>query len=236
MGNPVKYISILLKCAVAGAACCVAFLGQASAGTTLSGSLTADNAFYAYLSTSETSLGTLVSSGNNWGQTYSFAGAALTAGVIYYLNIEVINYGGPYGLLGSLSLSGSDFSFSNGSQTLDTNTTNWQTSLNSNNSNVSPQAWVAATGAASNVYMNGAAAQYLNGQGPWGFHSGIDTASVWIDNGTTTDLYDNGNFTVDYSTTITYNGTAAAPEPASLSMLGLGLIGLAFGRHRARRV
>lgn len=210
------------------------FAGQASATTTLAGSLTADNAFYAYLSTSETNRGTLIGSGTDWGQTYSFAGVSLTAGVTYYLHIEVINYGGPYGLLGSLSLSGSDFSFGNGSQTLNTDLTNWRASLASANGTVAQQPWVPATGQASYVYQNGIPVPSVNGDSPWGFHLGISPTATWIDAAGVTDQYNGGYETIDYSTTITYSG-AAAPEPASAALFGAGLFGMGWVKRRLRR-
>ncbi len=72
--------------------------------TTLSGNLTSDDAFYAYISTNNSVLGTPVyvtgvetsSGGTNgaggiwWGYSYSFTGITLTPGQTYYLQIEAI--------------------------------------------------------------------------------------------------------------------------------------------------
>src|ERR1039458_8120985 len=62
--------------------------------TTINGNMTVDNAFYAYVSTNNAVLGTLVASGNSWPTTFSLS-AALTPGVTNYLQIVAINYGGP---------------------------------------------------------------------------------------------------------------------------------------------
>jgi hypothetical protein len=75
--------------------------GQSANATTLSGALTADNAFYAYISTDDAVLGTLVAEGNNWGATSTFSNFVLTPGQTYYLQVEAINYGGPGALIGS---------------------------------------------------------------------------------------------------------------------------------------
>ncbi len=103
--------------------------GPASA-TTISGSMTADDSFTAYLSTSDASLGTPIASGSNWGFAYSFSTVSLTPGQNYYLHIEAYDAAPPGGFIGSFTLSDSGFAFVNGSQTLDTNTTDWVGNIN----------------------------------------------------------------------------------------------------------
>ena len=113
--------------------------------TTLNWSITADNAFALYISTSDTSVGTLVSSNlgsmataGQWNT--AFTGSISVSG-IEYINIVGYNYtssnglwtspGTPYGgdnpaaLLGSFTLTGGLGSFSNGNTSLVTNTANW---------------------------------------------------------------------------------------------------------------
>jgi hypothetical protein len=199
---------------------------QCAHATTISGNLTADNAFFAYISTSNSSLGTLVTSGNSWGTTFSFTNFALTPGQTYYLQVEGINYGGPGAIIGQFNLSDTGFHFANGSQTLLTGTTNWLASYNDSNSNPSnQQTWVTPTGG---VIDEGA-----NGVSPWGMHSGISASAHWID-GATNGLSTCGNCTVDFSATIV-SSVAATPEPGTLGLLGSALLGAGLMRFRRRR-
>jgi hypothetical protein len=101
---------------------------SAAVANSISGYLTADNQFNAYLSTSPTTQGTPITSGNNWQTSYPLS-VSLTPGTTYYLQIEGINTGSystnnPGVILGSFSISGS-FLFSNGTQSLITDTTDW---------------------------------------------------------------------------------------------------------------
>ncbi len=193
--------------------------------STISGSLTADNAFFAYISTSNSVRGTLVASGNDWGQPFPLSTFSLTAGQTYYLQIEAINYGGPGAIIGDFTLSDAGFHFSNGTQHLLTDTTNWLASYNdSNNSPSAQQPWVTPTG--------GVTSQGANGVGPWGNKSGISASALWID-GTTNGLSVCQNCTVDFSTTITSN-RPTVPEPATFGYLGSALAGLCLTRFRRR--
>jgi hypothetical protein len=190
---------------------------QSANATTLSAALTVDNAFYAYISTDNTVLGTLVASGNDWGATSTLSDYSLTPGQTYYLQVEAINYGGPGGFIGQFDLSDTGFQFANGSQAILTDTTDWLAIYN--NANFDPSAqqpWVTPTGS---VYSVG-----TNGVGPWGPVSGIDGNADWID-ATVDGLNDCQNCTVDFSTTITSN-SSAAPEPGTLGLLGGALTGL----------
>ncbi|MDR3704239.1 MAG: hypothetical protein P4L56_31615 [Candidatus Sulfopaludibacter sp.] len=193
--------------------------------TSISGNLTADNAFFAYLSTSNSVRGTLVASGNAWGTTFNFSNFALTAGQTYYLQIEAINYGGPGAIIGDFTLSDAGFQFANGTQHLLTDTTHWLASYNDSNKNPSTQQpWVTPTGT---VISKG-----LNGIAPWGTRSGISGSADWID-ATTNGLTACANCTVDFSTTITSNGSTV-PEPATFGYLASALAGLCATRMRRR--
>jgi MSHA biogenesis protein MshQ len=181
-------------------------LTQANAAT-LSGNLTADDAFTAYISTSDSVLGDALASGSYWGTPQSFA-AALTSGTNYYLHIAATDlYGPPSAFLGSFSLTGAEFKFANGAQSLVTNATDW------------------------NVSASGFGSSYItpytfgnNGIGPWGTMTSIDPKAQWIwtgPSGTVGKAY--------FSTTI-----AAVPEPETYAMLlaGLGFMGFVASRKK----
>src|ERR1035437_9755236 len=114
----------IMKCAILCLLAVALTVSMAKADT-LSGALTVDNSFTAYLSTSPTAAGTPIASGSNWGTISSFSGVSLTPGTTYYLQIDAINLpdgtNGAYqwgAILGDFSLSGTSFQFSNGSQSL----------------------------------------------------------------------------------------------------------------------
>jgi hypothetical protein len=205
------------------------FAASQAQATTLSGDLTADNAFYAYVSTSASLLGTLVASGNNWPTTYSITPAYTLPDQTLYLNIEAINYGGPGGFIGTFTLNGPNFQFANGSTTISTDTTDWSGIFNNTNSSVAPQAWVTPTGG---VETYGA-----NGVGPWGTVSDVAANAQWIwpndSNSTNACQNLNGGYcTVDLSTTISYTGASATPLPSTWLMLLSGFAGLGFFAYR----
>ncbi len=198
--------------------------------TTLSGQLTADNAFYAYISTNDSVLGTLVAEGNNWPSTFSLSNAALTPGQTNYLQIEDINYGGPGAFIGQFTLSDAGFVFANGSDTVLTETADWAGSYNNGNSGVSPQPWVEPTGATTSFASNGG--------GIWGGpEANISGSADWIWPTDGNSLPDPGSgyngtcqyCTVDFSTPIY---PSAVPEPSTIAPVGASLLSLGWFRRR----
>jgi hypothetical protein len=207
----------------------VALAASVAAGSahaaTLSGDLTADNAFFAYISTSSSSLGTLLTNGNALGTTFNFTSNPL-ANQTYYLNIEAINYGGPGGFIGSFTLTGPNFQFADGGQTLSTDTTNWSGTYNNGNSDpTASQSWVTPTGGVAQMTY------------PWGTPSVIASGALWIwPSDSSSAGLSCGNCTVDLQTVITYTGVSATPLPAALPLFasGLGAMGL-LGWRRKRK-
>jgi hypothetical protein len=191
--------------------------GRAMA-TDISGNLTVDNAFFAYISTNPSVLGTLVASGNSWPTTFSFSDT-LTPGVTNYLQIEAINYGAWGGLLGQFTLSDTGFMFANGSQTLLTDTTDWVGNFYNLNSSVTPQPWVQPSGSVVSFGPNSV--------GPWGTRPGIDSGALWIwpTDADTDPYYGACQYcTVDLMTSI--YPTTTIPEPGTLLLFGSGIVAL----------
>lgn len=207
--------------AVLGAAALAA--SGASANAILSGTTTTDNAFFAYVSSNNATLGTLIGSGTDWGTSYSVNSGSLSPGT-YFLQIEGINQGGPAGLSGVFNLSSGGL-FLNGTQTLTTDPSNlayWLGSYNNSNSSATQQAWVQPTGAV-----------YQDTSFPWGNKAGTPNW-IWA-----SDSLSNpggspcGLCTVDFSTQFTVSGSpTAVPEPLTLTLFGAGLAGAVAMRRR----
>ena len=189
----------------------------------LTGTMTVDNGYFAYVSTSNNTLGTLIGSGTNWPTSTSVASSNLGPGT-YYLHIEAINQGLWGGVLGNFSV---------GSQSFSTSGTGWAAVFNNYNSSFTPQPWVAPD------FSNPADAVTVYGPNngttsPWGPDqggspiAGISTSADWID-GTGPNALDefqtgsvctNGDCTVDFSYAFT---VPSAPGPIP----GAGFAGLA---------
>ncbi|MGK2924287.1 MAG: hypothetical protein ACSLE2_01565, partial [Lysobacterales bacterium] len=105
----------------------IMFAQGAIAQTNLDASMTVDNEFIAYISTDDTVAGTQIGSGNDWAVTEQFS-TALTPGVTNYLHIQATDTGAPAMFIGEFTLDNAAFHFANGTQSLLSETTNWQVS------------------------------------------------------------------------------------------------------------
>jgi PEP-CTERM motif len=121
-----------------------ALMAQGAMGTSHASIILAhmavDNSYSFYISTSDTTTGTLAGIGSNWLSPDTISTAALTPGVVNYLHITAYNDTGTAGFLGDFTLSDSGFTFANGSQYLLTNAVpnNWFVSTTDYGINVSP--------------------------------------------------------------------------------------------------
>jgi hypothetical protein len=229
-----------------GAAVLVSAASVANA-TTLDLTITTDNAFSVYLSTSPTALGTLIGSGpaagNDW-QTPVTLSATLAPNETYFIEIIGTNwntttgypqYGpgtspsgnNPNALLGSFSLVGGGYVFSsNLSTTLLTNTATFSGVGASNNTS-----WTDPIGSPTQSYgTNGGNNIWTSAHG--GPIAGISTSAQWIWSDP-----DNMNY-ADFVTGLQFVGNVnPTPLPGALPLLagGLGFIGFVANRRKNRR-
>lgn len=191
----------LLMAAVGGA---VAAAGNSQAAT-LSGDMTADNAFTAYLSTDDNLAGVQIGAGADWPNTYAVNGA-LIPGVVNYLHVSATNWGGPASLIGDFTISDKSFVFANGSQHLTTNTADWRVyTAGFGNGLTTTTGWGG------------------NGGYPWGPRPNIDSDATWI---WTPDYTAGAAF---FSTAV-----QPVPAPATLLLLGSGVASLTGARLRKK--
>ncbi|MCK4659874.1 MAG: SUMF1/EgtB/PvdO family nonheme iron enzyme, partial [Phycisphaerae bacterium] len=90
-----------------------------SRSTTFNTTLSADNAFDLYLSTDDSVTGTHVGAGGDWTVNYQLS-TSLVPGVINYIHVVAVDWGSPAGFGGVFDITGSAFTFENGTNHLDT--------------------------------------------------------------------------------------------------------------------
>ena len=225
-----------LRMAVATVALGLSGMGAAHAAS-LTYTFTADNAYSVYISSSDSTLGTLLfSTLGGPAQQWSTPAPAQTVGLsgsVEYLQIIGYNYttsnglyppsqgtspkgDNPNALLGSLTITGGGYVFPNKTTSVSTDTANWLAAEVPipNPDLVTNVTWVPPNSAPQSYGTNGVA--------PWGtVGGGISPSAEWI-------WSDPDNFAyADFSIEITQT-----PLPATWSMLLIGLAGFGFVGHR----
>jgi hypothetical protein len=218
--------------AIIGAALAAIVSLSSAQATTLTGTATADNAFSAWLSTDDSTLGTFIGGGSNWQSETNLGSTPLASGTTYYLHIVSLNLNGspavpgsdPDAFLGSFHLDSAQHQFANGTQDLNTNpVSGWTSSAVSATSLIDAEGqWAAApSGTLQSFGQNSDPTIWFNNHG---LFAAIASGAEWV--WSSNDLTGAAFFSAQI---------AATPIPAGLPLLATALAGLGFAGWRRRQ-
>jgi hypothetical protein len=200
--------------------------------TTLTGTATVDNAFSAWLSTDDSTLGTFVGGGSDWQSATNLGSTPLAAGTTYFLHIVAFNENGlpatpgadPDAFLGAFHLDSTDHQFANGTQDLLTNTLlGWASSAVTATSLANAESqWGAPSGTLQSFGANSDPTIWF---GAHGLFAAIAANADWV--WSSNDLTGAAFFSAQIS--------ATTPIPAALPLLATALGGLGFAGWRRRK-
>jgi hypothetical protein len=172
--------------------------------TDIVSNLTVDNYFDLYVSVDDNTQGIYIGSGDSWGTGYTFT-KSLTPGKTNYLHVVGHDYGFVAGFIGSFTLTDNKFNFSNGTQQMLTNATDWTVYTN-------------AFGGNEGIVT-------LATAGNWSKPSPINQSADWIWTNHGYDTNVNRYFSIPITVT-------PVPIPSAMLLFAPGLAGLAAIKRR----
>ena len=229
--------------AAAAGAAVLGLASVASAGAaTLDLTMTVDNQYQVFVSSSDSTLGTFVGSSNNWQNVQSFSYSL--SGATEYIHVIAVNWtllnglwssagttpdgGNPVGFLGTFSIAGLGYTFTNGSTTLSTDTTHWTVSAIPDSATI-PTSW---SGAPLYAPQSWGPNTPPDGTSPWGNLASIAPGAQWIWSNP-----NDPNYNLSYAEFSTEIIGTIVPEASTWTMLlsGFGALALASAWSAKRR-